>query len=239
MLALERDCIGIATTNGRPLVVPTFGRRAMLGTNPIAVAAPAGQEPPFVLDMATCTVARGRLEIYDRLDKDMPLGWATDERGAPAADPGRVMANLSAGREGGLLPLGGAGETTSGYKGYGLALLVDILSAVLPGAAYANQVYPQAADGRPLPSAIGHFFGAWRVDAFRPAAEFRAAMDDLQRLLRETPKAEGQERIDIHGDKEHEMTERRAREGIPLHPKVAADLREIAGELGVAYDLEG
>ena len=239
MLALEHDCIGITTTNGRPLVVPTFGRRAMLGTNPIAVAAPAGDERPFVLDMATSTVPRGKLEVYDRLDKNMPLGWATDESGASTADPGRVMENLLAGREGGLLPLGGAGESTGGHKGYGLTLLVDILSAVLPGAAYANQVYPRAADGRALPSAIGHFFGAWRVDAFRPAAEFRAAMDDLQRLLRETPKAEGQERIYIHGAKEAEMTERRAREGIPLHPKVVADLRYVAQKVGLAYDLEG
>jgi LDH2 family malate/lactate/ureidoglycolate dehydrogenase len=239
MLALEHDCIGLTTTNSRPLVVPTFGRRAMLGTNPIALAAPAGDERPFVLDMATSTVPRGKLEVYDRLDKAMPLGWATDERGAPTADPRRVIENLLAGRDGGLLPLGGAGESTGGYKGYGLALLVDILSAVLSGAAYANMVYPRAPDGRPLPSATGHFFGAWRVDAFRPADEFRAAMDDLQRLMRETPKAEGHERIYIPGAKEYEMAEQRERQGIPLHPKVAAELRRIAGEVDVVYDLEG
>jgi LDH2 family malate/lactate/ureidoglycolate dehydrogenase len=210
----------------------------MLGTNPIAVAAPAGNERPFVLDMATSTVPRGKLEVYDRLGKAMPLGWATDEGGAPTADPRRVLENLLAGRDGGLLPLGGAGESSGGYKGYGLAMLVDILSALLSGAAYANRVYPQAADGSPLPSATGHFFGAWRVDAFRPAGEFRAAMDDLQRLIRETPRAKGQERVYIHGEPEYERTERRARGGIPLHAKVMDELRQVADEVGVAYDLE-
>ena len=127
----------------------------------------------------------------------------------------------------------------SGHKGYGLALLVDVLCAVLSGAAYANLVYPRTADGKPLPSNIGHFFGAWRIDAFRPVDEFRAAMDDLQRLLKQAPKAEGQARIYIHGEKEYEETERRSQGGIPLNAKVAADLEAIAGEVGVEYDLQG
>ncbi len=116
---------------------------------------------------------------------------------------------------------------------------MDILGGVLSGAAYTNRVYPQAADGRPLPSATGHFFGAWRVDAFRPIDEYRMAMDDLQRILRATPKADGQGRIYIHGEKEVETADRRAREGIPLDPEMVADLRQIADEVGVAYDLEG
>jgi len=239
MMALDHDCIGISMTNADVLVVPTFGRDAALGTNPIAVAAPAGKERPFVLDMATSTVPRGKLEQYDRLEKPMPLGWATDEVGVPTADAGHVLSNLLARRGGGLLPLGGAGELESGHKGYGLALLVDVLCAVLSGAAYANLVYPRTADGKPLPSNIGHFFGAWRIDAFRPVDEFRAAMDDLQRLLKQAPKAEGQARIYIHGEKEYEETERRSQGGIPLNAKVAADLEAIAGEVGVEYDLQG
>ena len=238
MMALEHDCIGISMTNAAVLVVPTFGRDAMLGTNPIAVAAPAGKERPFVLDMATSTVPRGKLEVYRRQEKEIPLGWATDETGSPTNDPARVLDNLLARRGGGLLPLGGAGELMGGHKGYGLALLVDVLCAVLSGAAYANLVYPKSADGKPLPSNIGHFFGAWRIDAFRPVDEFKAAMDDLQRRLKDAPKAEGQNRIYIHGEKEFEEAERRAREGIPLNPKVAADLRAIAQELDVDYELE-
>jgi len=225
-------------TNADVLVVPTFGRNAMLGTNPIAVAAPAGRERPFVLDMATSTVPRGKLEVYHRLEKPMPLGWATDERGVATEDASRVLENFKNRAGGGLLPLGGEGELLSGHKGYGLALWVDVFCAVLSGAAYANTVYPKSADGKPLPSQIGHFFGAWRIDAFRPVDEFKTAMDDLQRRLKDVPKAEGQERVYIHGEKEYEQTEQRSRNGIPLNPKVAADLRAIAGELGVEYNLE-
>lgn len=237
MMALKHDCIGISMTNAAVLVVPTFGRDARLGTNPIAVAAPAGAERPFVLDMATSTVPRGKLEVYSRLEKPLPLGWATDETGAPTDDADRVLENFKQRAGGGLLPLGGAGELLRGYKGYGLAVWVDIFTAILSGAAYADLVYPKTPDGKPLPSQIGHFFGAWRVDAFRPVDEFKVAMDDLQRRLKNTPKAEGATRIYIHGEKEYEEAERRSRHGIPLNPKVAADLRAIGEELGVKYDL--
>ncbi|MCX7680774.1 MAG: Ldh family oxidoreductase [Anaerolineae bacterium] len=235
MMALEHDYIGFSMTNADVLVVPTFGRHAMLGTNPIAVAAPAGQERPFVLDMATSTVPRGKLEVYNRLGEPIPLGWATDEYGMPTDDAGKVLDNLKKRAGGGLLPLGGAGELMGGHKGYGLALWVDIFCAVLSGAAYADLVYPKAADGTPLPANLGHFFGAWRVDGFRPVEEFKAAMDELQRRLKHAPRAEGESRIYIHGEKEYEETERRLREGIPLGPKVVADLRAIGEELGVRF----
>jgi LDH2 family malate/lactate/ureidoglycolate dehydrogenase len=238
MMALEHDCIGIAMTNSNPLIVPTFGRDALLGTNPIAVAAPAGQERPFVLDMATSVVPGGKLEVYDRLEKPIPLGWATDETGAPTTDAARVLDNIAQGVGGRLLPLGGTGELFGGHKGYGLALWVEIFCALLAGAFCSDQTFPRTADGKPLPSQVGHFFGAWRVDAFRPADEFKAAMDDLQRRLRNAPKAEGETRIYIHGEKEYEEAERRAREGIPLNPKVAADLRALAAEMGMEYDLD-
>jgi LDH2 family malate/lactate/ureidoglycolate dehydrogenase len=238
MMALEGNCIGISMTNASPLVVPTFGRAGMLGTNPIAVAAPAGEEWPFVLDMATSTVPRGKLEVYDRQEKAIPLGWAMDGAGTLTTDAARAMEVKPRPLKGGLLPLGGAGERMGGHKGYGLGLLVEVLSAVLPGASYANMTYPKAPDGTPLPSDIGHFFGAWRVDAFRPVDEFKAAMDDLQRRLRDASKAEGQARIYIHGEKEYLEAERRAAQGIPLNPKVAADLRSIAQDVGIIYDLE-
>ena len=244
MMALAHDCIGFSTTNASVLVVPTFARNAMLGTNPISVAAPANadqnsQRWPFVLDMATSTVPRGKLEVYHRLEKPLPLGWATDETGAPTADTDRVLENFRGKTQGsgGLLPLGGAGELLGGHKGYGLSLLVDILCGVLSGAAYADLVYPKTADGKTLPSNIGHCFGALRIDTFRPVEEFKADIDDLQRRLKEAPKAEGQDRIYVHGEKEYEEAERRSRDGIPLNPKVAADLASIGEELGVAYEL--
>lgn len=237
MMALEHDCIGISMTNAFVFVVPTFARQAMLGTNPIAVAVPTGGERPFVLDMSTSAVPFGKLEVSERLGESIPPGWAVDEAGRPATDPGRVMDNLRErrGLGGGLLPLGGAGELLGGHKGYGLAVLVDILCGVLPGALYADLVYPTAPDGTALPSGIGHFFGALRVDAFRPLDAFKAAMDDLQRRLKDAPRAEGQERIYIHGEKEFEEAERRARQGIPLSPSVLTELRQIAAELDIPF----
>lgn len=231
MMALAEDMIGICTTNTEVLVVPTFARNAILGTNPIAIAVPAGKERPYVLDMSTATVTRGKLEVYARLKKLVPLNWATDENGLATDNPDRVLQNIMKRAGGGLLPLGGASEESGGHKGYGLALAVEIFSAVLSGALYANQVYPKDASGKPLPSGIGHFFGAMRIDAFRPKDEFKRDMDDLIRRLKEAPKATGAERIYIHGEKEFEEAERQAKQGVPLNAKVVQDLRGIATQV--------
>jgi LDH2 family malate/lactate/ureidoglycolate dehydrogenase len=229
--------IGISTTNAAVLVVPTFGRDAMYGTNPIALAVPAGQERPFVMDMATSTVPRGKLEVYNRQEKPVPLGWATDENGVPTTDTARVLDNFVRRAGGGLLPLGGAGEEFSGHKGYGLGLLVEILSAVLPGAAFLTSVYPKDAGGKSLPANLGHFFGAWRLDAFRPAGEFKADMDNFIRELKGGDLAQGASRIYVHGEKEYEEADRRTANGIPLEAKVEASLKQIAADLGLEYDL--
>jgi LDH2 family malate/lactate/ureidoglycolate dehydrogenase len=235
MMALEHDMIGISTTNAAVLVVPTFGRNSMYGTNPISLAVPAGEERPFV--MATSTVPRGKLEVYHRQEKPIPMGWATDETGRPTSDTGRVLDNFVKRAGGGLLPLGGAGEEFSGYKGYGMGLMVEILSAVLSGAAFLTAVYPKDATGKALPANIGHFFGAWRVDAFRPAADFAADMDQLIRELKAGDLAQGADRIYVHGEKEFEETDRRTQQGIPLGPKVEASLRQIATDLDIAFSL--
>jgi LDH2 family malate/lactate/ureidoglycolate dehydrogenase len=237
MMALEHDCVGISMTNSAVFVVPTFGRDSMLGTNPIAVAAPGLHERPYVLDMATSVVPFGKIETYNRLGKPLPPGWAMDENGNPTSDPARVVEHARAGSyRGGLAPLGGTGEEHGGHKGYGLTLLVDVLCGVLPGALYANLVYPKTENGRLLPSGIGHTFAALRIDAIRPVDEFKASMDDLQRRLKDAPKAEGQDRIYIHGEKEFEEAERRLRDGIPLNAKVYADIKTVAAELDVPFD---
>ena len=237
MMSLPEDMIGICTTNSEVLVVPTFARNALLGTNPIAIAIPAGLERPFVLDMSTATVTRGKLEVYARLEKSVPLNWATDENGIATDDPRRVLQNIMTRAGGGLLPLGGSLEESGGHKGYGLALAVEIFSAVLPGALYANKVYPKNEEGKPLPSGIGHFFGALRIDAFRSKDEFKRDMDDLVRRLKDAPKAEGAKRIYIHGEKEFERAEQLAREGIPLNRKVVEELRTIGQQLGMTQNL--
>jgi L-2-hydroxycarboxylate dehydrogenase (NAD+) len=237
MMALEEGMIGMSTTNAAVLVVPTFGRDAMYGTNPIALAVPAHEERPFVMDMATSTVPRGKLEVYHRQEKALPLGWATDEKGVPTTDAGRVLDNFAKRAGGGLLPLGGAGEEFSGYKGYGMGLMVEILSAVLPGAAFLTSVYPKDTSGKALPANLGHFFGAWRLDAFRPPEEFKADIDVLIRELKGADKAEGATRIYVHGEKEYEEAERRTADGIPLGAKVEASLKQIASDLGLDYNL--
>lgn len=234
MMALAEDMIGISTTNTEVIVVPTFARNAVLGTNPIAIAVPAGRERPFVLDMSTSTVTRGKIEVYARLEKPIPLNWATDENGTATDDPARVLQNIINRSGGGLLPLGGAQEESGGHKGYGLALAVEIFSALLPGALYANRVYPKTKDGKPLPSGIGHFFGAMQVDAFRPKDEFKQDMDDLIHRLKNTPKTNNATRIFIHGEKEFEQEERLTKQGIPLNKKVIEDLRSIAKQLGIS-----
>jgi LDH2 family malate/lactate/ureidoglycolate dehydrogenase len=234
MMALTQDMIGIATTNSEILVVPTFARDAILGTNPIAIAIPTAKARPYVLDMSTSTVTRGKLEVYARLGKTIPTNWATDENGIATDNPSKVLHNITERCGGGLLPLGGASEETGGHKGYGLALAVEIFSAVLSGAFYADLVYPKDANGKALPSGIGHFFGAMRVDAFRPKDEFKQNMDDLIRRLKKARKARGSTRVYIHGEKEFEEAERRMKQGIPLNAKVVEDLRLIAQELGIA-----
>jgi LDH2 family malate/lactate/ureidoglycolate dehydrogenase len=236
-MALAHDCIGLAMTNSGALMVPTFGREAILGTNPIAVAAPAGCKSPFALDMATSVVAVGKVEVYDRLGKAIPVGWAIDERGVPTADAQRLLDTEEGQKGGGIAPLGGAGELLGGHKGYGLALWVEIFSAALSGAAFSAQAYPKDANGKALPAQLGHFLAAWQVDAFRPVYEFKETMDDLQGRLKHAPRAEGQGRIYIAGEKEYEERERRRQEGIPLDPKVGADLQSTAEEVGVVYDL--
>ena len=222
MLALPHDMIGIAMTNASRQVVPTFGREARFGTNPMCFAVPADKELPYVLDMATTTAAAGKLELAARLGKSIPGGWALDENAASTTDP---RAAQKARR---LLPLGGTRESGS-HKGYGLAILVEILCGVLTGtitALNANQ------DPR------GHFFAAVRVGAFRPAAEFKRDMDRLIIDLKSTPPAEGQERVYVAGEIEFETAQERAEHGIPLHGSVLKGLRQVAEQLGVPYDLE-
>ena len=230
LLALEHDLIGVSMTNAAPLVVPTFGRTALLGTNPISLTAPATKEKPFVLDMATSTVPRGKVEVYQRLGEPMPHGWAVDETGKSSSDPARVLNALAKRLGGGLLPLGGEGEDLGGHKGYGLALMVDVLCGVLSGAATGLQVY--ADEKRPD---VGHFFMALDPTAFRPLDEFKGDMDRLARELKESPKAQGQDRIYVHGEKSFARMEKFRKEGIPLGPKVVEGLKKIGADLDIPW----
>lgn len=235
MMALEHDMIGVSYTNAAPLVVPTYGREPITGTNPIAVAVPAGEELPWVLDMATSVVPRGKLEVYARKEQPIPLGWAVDETGHPSDNAQRVLDALTNHTGGGIMPLGGPAEF-SGYKGYDLSAMVDIFSGVLSGSKWGTQV-DQRVDGRRLPSGVAHFFSATRVDGFRPADEFKRDMDDFIRMMKGAAPAEGESRVWVAGEKEWELQRKHEREGVPLYYKVVDSLREIGQQTDIPFDL--
>jgi LDH2 family malate/lactate/ureidoglycolate dehydrogenase len=230
MMALEHDMIGISMTNASPLVAPTFSTQRMLGTNPIAVAIPAGKEAPFVLDMATTTAANGKLEILQRKNIDAPLGWVQDKDGV-------TTTNANAAKEGGaLLPLGGDREHGS-HKGYGLGAVVDIFSAILSGANYGPWVPPFVAflhpSANPVGKGLGHFFGAMRIDAFRDADEFKSHMDNWIQTFKNASVVKGKDRVIIPGEPEAEIEQERLTNGIPLLDAVVKDLNSLSEKFEV------
>ncbi len=232
MMALEHDMIGMAMTNASALVAPTFSVERMLGTNPIAVAIPADKQPAFVADFATTTAANGKLEILQRKNADTPLGWVQDAAGQPSTD-----ANILK-KKGALLPLGSDREHGS-HKGYALGSIVDIFSAVLSGASYGPWAPPFPAYV-PMPDnmpgqGLGHFFGAMRIDAFRPADEFKQHMDNWIQRFRSAKPAEGFDKVLIPGDPEREMESIRMKEGIPLVDSVEEDLKLIAEKFSLHF----
>jgi len=228
MMALPHDMIGIASTNSVRYVAPTYGRDVMLGTNPLAFAIPANREPAFVLDFATSTVPRGKLEVYQRKGKQLNPGWAIDAQGNPTTDPVVAL-------KGALLPLGGFGIDNGGHKGYGLALLVDILCGVLSGGAFgASMPLPSSP---PTAGSISHFCGAIRIDAFRDGTAFKEDMDRELRMFKESARVPGQSRIYVAGEIEYENTLRHRSEGVPVHEKVWTALQRLCGELAIPFDL--
>lgn len=236
MMALEEgNLIGISMTNSAPLVVPTFSKDMLIGTNPISIAAPTAKERPFVLDMATSVVPRGKFEVYERESKPVPAGWAVDEQGVPSTDTKKIVDNMAKTLGGGILPLGGAGELLSGHKGYGMSLMVDILSGVLAGAKFGPFV--KANTGGEKFIDVGHFFGVMKIDNFTDLNEFKNTMDKMIQTLKGSQKAKGENRIYIHGEKEFEKWDEYRKNGVPLAEKVVANLKLMGEETGVPYDL--
>lgn len=232
MMALEQDMIGMAMTNASPLVAPTFAKERMLGTNPIAVAIPADKQPPFVADFATTTAANGKLEILQRKSEEAPLGWIQDKNGTSSKNAHEL-------KEGGaLLPLGSDREHGS-HKGYCLGSIVDIFSAVLSGANYGPWAPPFVSflplSEDPVGEGLGHFVGAMRIDAFRPADEFKSHMDNWITRFRSAEVVDGQESVLIPGDPEREMEQIRKTEGIPLNENVIKDLQEVASKFELKF----
>jgi L-2-hydroxycarboxylate dehydrogenase (NAD+) len=219
LMALEHDQIGLSMTNSHGAgVTPFGGAKSIYETNPITVAAPAGDEAPFVLDMATSTAAAGKIGVAARDRAPIPPTWALGTDGRPTTDPDDALAALT------LLPLGATKEG-GGHKGSGLALWVDIMCGAL-----SMRGYHGATDD---PTEVNHFFGAWKIEAFGPLEEYRTLVDAKLRLIRETPPREGFERVMHAGQPEFELQREREANGIPLHPSVVEKLRALGAEMGV------
>ena len=227
-LAAEQGLIGMCMTNTEAIMVPTFGRQAMLGTNPIAFAMPA--EPTiYSFDAATTVVPRGKLEVYVKRGNGLPVGWALDENGHDSDDADRVLKNIIAKTGGGILPLGGSGEMTSGYKGYGFAMLCEIATAILSGGTTSNYIYKT-----PGRANIAHCFIALDHGMFGDKKEIEANFSKFLQEVRDSAKAEGQDRIFIHGEKEAEAKDRVLREGVYLNDKTYEEMKMIGEFTGAS-----
>jgi LDH2 family malate/lactate/ureidoglycolate dehydrogenase len=230
LLAAERGFIGLSTTSvWRPTVVPTFGAEPVFGTNPIAFAAPAGRHPPFCLDMATSTVALGKIKLAALHHQPIKPGWAVDEQGNPVLDPQEAL------KHGQLTPLGGSPEMSS-HKGYGLAAMVEILSTMVPGAFYSTtraRRHPEAERYN-----VGHFFLAIDPRAFREEGEFQQDIDDLIDALRTSKRVDEKQPVLVAGDPEQACYAERSVRGIPVPLALAHKIRDLCETSGAPYLLE-
>lgn len=236
--AAEAGMIGIVTTSTRGItMVPTGGTEPVLGTNPFALAAPAGRHPPLVLDFATTVAAVNKVRVRHLRGLDLPDGWVNDGDGSPVRDPGEALAIFARRTAGGLNPVGGAGETLGGHKGYGLALFSHILGGVLPGASFSPvRVRNQ---GPADPDRLGHFFQAINPDAFRPDGDWRADVDEVIDTLKASAPAEPGKPVLVAGEPERRARAERLRLGIPVPDALRAIVRRVAASASVPYLLDG
>ena len=232
MMAANAGMIGVTGTNARPSIAPTLGVENMLGTNPLTFAIPTDEEFPFVLDSATSIAQRGKIEVYARIGKKLPEGLVIGEDGNPKTDPGQVLIDLEKGTAA-LAPLGGIGEELGGYKGYGYATVVEILSAALQGGSFLRSLSGVGPDGKPQPYHLGHFFIAINVSEFTDLEKFKKTTGDILRDLRDSKKAPGEKRIYTAGEKEYLAWLDRRDKGVPLNPPLQRDVKQLVKELGL------
>jgi LDH2 family malate/lactate/ureidoglycolate dehydrogenase len=224
MMALPYDMIGMAMTNATPFIPPTYSKEAMLGTNPIAYAFPAGEEDPLVIDLATASVARGKIEIARREGKKIPKGWMVDKHG-------NTSQNVDELKDGGMLTPLGSLEELSSHKGYALGGLVDVMTGVLSGANYGKWVPPFVSYLPLLPNlpgnGLGHFVGAMEIEGFRDTADFKASMDHWIQSFRGAERVSTEQQVYVPGEKENSIEKERTKNGIPLNDKVVQDLENL------------
>ena len=233
LMAVENGMIGISGTNARPSIAPTFGVENMLGTNPLTFSMPTDEEFPFFLDCATSVSQRGKIEVYARQGKQVPDGWVINENGYSVNDPKQILKDLVDGCNA-LVPLGGIGEETSGYKGYGYATAVEILSAALQGGSFMRML-AGVEDGKFVPHRLGHFFIVIDISAFIELEEFKKTTGSILREIRASKRMPGAERIFTPGEKEHLEWLKRRDKGVPLNEELQAEVKAILKE----YNLKG
>lgn len=234
LMAVSAGMIGVTGTNARPSIAPTHGVENLLGTNPLVFGFPTDDPFPFTNDYATSVIQRGKVEQYAREGKQCPEGLVVDLEGNTETDPGKILEDLLHGKCA-FTPIGGLGEETGGYKGYGFATAVEILSAALQQGAFLRQLGGVDAQGRPAPHALGHFFIAIDIECFTDLASFRKTAGDILRTLRGSRKSPGRDRIYTCGEKEYLAWLEREKTGIPLDPVVQGELCAMRDELGLPY----
>jgi L-2-hydroxycarboxylate dehydrogenase (NAD+) len=232
LMAAKEGMMGLTVTNARPSIAPTFGTEPMLGTNPIAFAAPSDLDYPFCFDAATSIIQRGKVEVAARAEKPVPAGTVIDAEGKPMTDPDLILANMGK-AQAALLPLGGVGEELAGYKGYGLAVMVELLCASLSGGKFMKDLLGFEADGSPRPYMVGHFFMAIDIEHFIPLEESKRITGNILRALQAARKTPGEERIYVAGEKEYEAEQRIRAQGIPVNPNLQQELQFVRDELGI------
>lgn len=234
LMAAEQNMIGLTGTNARPSIAPTFGVENMLGTNPLVFGIPTDEEFAFTNDYATSISQRGKVEQYAREGKTLPDGWVIGHDGTTQTEPDSVLKDLISGRAA-LAPLGGIGEEGGGYKGYGYATVVEILSAALQQGAFLKQLSGFGDDGERIPYKLGHFFLAVNIEAFTDTDSFKKTTGDILRELRGSKLAPGEDRIYTCGEKEHLAIQERAETGIPLNDVLQSQMIAMRDELKLNY----
>jgi LDH2 family malate/lactate/ureidoglycolate dehydrogenase len=232
LMACEAGMIGLTGTNARPSIAPTFGVENMLGTNPLTFGLPTDEEFPFVIDCATSVSQRGKIELYEREGKELPPGWVIDHEGRDRTDTSQVLKDLVTGSAA-LTPLGGIGEDGAGYKGYGYATVVEMLSAALQQGAFLKQLVG-IEHGKPAPYRLGHFFMAIDIGAFCPLEDFKRTTGTICRELRASQKAPGAERIYTAGEKEHLCWLERKDKGVPVNAELRKHIDAMRKECGLS-----